>query len=314
MRVAITGGTGFMGSHLGQRLVEDGNEVVLVSRTRDGPGIDLLASTDAEFAAASGTDRSALRPAFAGCDAVAHLAGINFERGAQTFEAVHVRGTENAVAAAEAIGASTIALSTFLRARPDCGSAYHESKWQAEQIVRESTLDHAVLKAGGTYGRGDHLLTHVARALRTLPVFALVGFGERRLRPLSVADLVDAMTASLTGNRLVDATVPVVGPEELTLEATVRRIGTAVGREPVTVPLPTRVVHAGAWGMEQVMDVPVVARAQVRILDEGVVEPAPIDVCEPLPEDLQPERAFTQERIEHGLGDVRRFGPGDLRW
>ena len=53
---------------------------------------------------------------------------------------------------------------SFLRARPACGSRYHESKWAAEELVRGSGIDHTILKSGVIYGRGDHLLDHVSRA------------------------------------------------------------------------------------------------------------------------------------------------------
>ncbi|WP_235528158.1 NAD-dependent epimerase/dehydratase family protein, partial [Plantibacter sp. Leaf171] len=84
MRIAITGGTGFVGRHLAERLQGDGHEAVIVSR-RTGVDID---------------DTEALATAFAGCDAVAHCAGINREIGEQTFERVHVRGTQAVVDAA----------------------------------------------------------------------------------------------------------------------------------------------------------------------------------------------------------------------
>lgn len=73
-------------------------------------------------------------------------------------------------------------------------------------------------------------------------------------------------------------------------------------------------LSAGAWVLEQVMEMPVVSRAQVRILAEGVVEPAPEAVCDSLPDDLGPTREFSSERIERGLTDSRPFGPADLRW
>lgn len=314
MTIGITGGTGFMGTHLARRLVDDGHEVVLLSRGTDPPDPALAERPEAEFVAASVGDEPALREAFAGCDAVAHLAGINFERGPQTYDAVHVRGTETVVAASRDAGVSKVILSSFLRARPACGSAYHESKWRAEEIVRGSGLDYTIFKPGVTYGRGDHLLDHVSRALRTVPVFALIGFEERRVRPLAIEDLVDCMVASLTDDRLSTATVPVVGPEELTLEEAVRRIGAVVDRDPVTVRLPLRVHYGGAWLLEKVMAVPLVSTAQVRILAEGVVDPAPREVCDPLPEDLQPTQPFSEDRIERGLPDRRRFGRSDLRW
>src|SRR5207249_10268063 len=78
------------------------------------------------------SDPAALAQAFAGCDAVAHCAGINREIGSQTFQRVHIEGTRNLVEAVRGAGVRKIALMSFLRARPNCGSAYHESKWSAE--------------------------------------------------------------------------------------------------------------------------------------------------------------------------------------
>lgn len=313
VKIGITGGTGFMGTHLARRLAADSHEVVLISRGTSGPDPELIERTETQFVTASVGDKQAIRDAFTDCDAVAHLAGINFERGAQTYETVHVQGTENIVAASNDVGVSKVILSSFLRARPGCGSAYHESKWQAEEIVRRSGLDYTVFKAGVTYGRGDHLLNHVSRALLTVPVFGLIGFKERRVRPLAIEDLVDCMVASVTEDRLSNKTIPVVGPEELTVEETVQRIGTVIGRDPIMVRLPLHMHYAGAWLLEHLMDVPVVSRAQVRILAEGVVEPAPKAVCDPLPQRLQPTQAFSEDRIEHGIGDRRPFDLNDLR-
>lgn len=313
MNIGITGGTGFMGSHLARRLVDEGHEVVLVSRGSGGRTSEVRELADTRFVAASVGERAALREAFADCDGVAHLAGINLERGEQTYETVHVEGTRNAVAAAEAADASKVILSSFLRARPDCGSGYHESKWAAEEIVRQSELDHTILKAGVTYGRGDHMLEHISRSLLTVPVFPLIGFEERRLRPLAIDDLVDIMVASLTDGRLSATTVAVVGPEELALKEAIQRIGGVLAREPYMFRLPVRVHYGLAWLQERIMETPITAVAQVRILAEGVTEPAPQAVCDPLPEELEPTRRFSTEQIEQGLSHPRRYGIEDLR-
>ena len=87
------------------------------------------------------SDERALRTAFEGCEAVVHCAGINRERGGDTFEAVHVRGTATVVVAARAAGVRRLALLSFLRARPDGPSRYHRTKATAEAIVRDSGLD-----------------------------------------------------------------------------------------------------------------------------------------------------------------------------
>jgi uncharacterized protein YbjT (DUF2867 family) len=139
MKVAVTGGSGFVGSHLASRLTADGVGVVSIARgVRPGAGV-LHAAID---------DVDALANAFAGCDAVAHLAGINRELGAQTYARVHVDGTRAVIAAAKRAGVRKIVLLSFLRARPGCGSPYHESKWEAEELVRQSGLDYTIVKAG----------------------------------------------------------------------------------------------------------------------------------------------------------------------
>ena len=102
------------------------------------------------------------------------------------------------VEAARKAGVRKIALISFLRARPDCGSGYHESKWQAEEIVRRSGLDFTVLKCSVIYGRGDHMLAHLSHAFYTFPIFAFVGFNDRLIRPNAVEDVARIVNAALT--------------------------------------------------------------------------------------------------------------------
>ena len=313
MHVAVTGGTGFIGSHLTRRLGDAGHELTVISRGETPAPASLVERDGVTLVAAAVDDEPALRSAFADADAVAHLAGISFERGSQTFERVHVGGTAAVVDAATDAGVDRLVLSSFLKARPDCGSGYHESKWAGEELVRESSLEHTVCKIGLSYGPGDHVLTHVSRALATLPVFGLVGFSERRMRPLAVADLVDVLAAALVDGRLSESTAAVVGPETLTLETFVRRIGCVIDREPVTMPMPVFAHRGLAWLQELTMEKPATARAQVRMLGEGLVEPAPAGVCDPLPDDLAPTTAFTPAQLERALPDVRRYGLQDLR-
>ncbi|MBX0297641.1 NAD-dependent epimerase/dehydratase family protein [Haloarcula nitratireducens] len=314
MYIGITGGTGFMGTHLARRLLADGHQPILISRGANKQHSDVQGIEDAEFVAASVDDKSTLLEAFSKCDTIAHLAGINFERGTQTYQTVHVRGTKNVVEAAEEVGISKIILTSFLRARPDCGSAYHESKWAAETIVRDADTDHTILKPGVTYGQGDHMLNHIVRALVTVPVFPLIGFQDRYLSPLAIEDFVDVIVSSLTEERLSNTTVAVTGPEELSLSQAIRRIGDVIDRDPFMVPTPVAFHYGGAWLQERVMQTPLTTKAQVRILNEGVVEPAPKAVCEPLPDDLWPAQSFTTDRIQRGLPPLEPLRLQDLRW
>lgn len=157
MKSAIKGGTGLVGGRLARALLDLDHEEKLAE-------------------------------AFAGCGAVAHCAGINREIGRQPYQRMHIEATCNVVSAAERAGVKKVALLSLLRARPDCGPAYHESKFAAEEIVRASGIDYPILKAGTIYGKGDHMLDHLIYAFHTFPVFGLVGLVDKPIRPTAVEE------------------------------------------------------------------------------------------------------------------------------
>ncbi|HBB97449.1 MAG TPA: nucleoside-diphosphate sugar epimerase [Blastocatellia bacterium] len=307
MKIAITGGTGFIGGHLARRLAAEGHEIIVIARgTRERkiPAGMTLVLNDL-------SDQASLAEAFAGCDAVAHCAGINRELGTQTYQKIHVDATRNVVNAAQNAGVKKIMLMSFLRARPNCGSAYHESKWAAEEIVRRSALDYTIIRAGMVYGRGDHMLDHLSHALYTFPFFAMVGFKEKGIRPLAVEDLIEVLQAALTDERLSKRTFALTGAEELFLSEAVRRVARVTSNSIRMFRAPVWLHRLLARFWELTMKVPLVARAQIRILSEGVVEPAlPCDV---LPVDLWPEHKFTDEQIRRGLPEPGPFTLQDLR-
>ncbi len=312
MKIAITGGTGFIGRHLARFLAGEGHQVVLIARGADHRDLSIRSLPNATLAAIGTDDEERLAAAFAGCDAVAHCAGINREIGQQTYEHVHVEGTRRVVAAAKRAGVKRILLTSFLRARPGCGSGYHESKFAAEEILRSSGLDYTVLKCGVIYGDGDHMLDHLSHAFYTFPVFAFVGFEDQLVRPLAVDDLIRIMRAALIDGRLARETVAVMGPEQLTLAEAVRRVARAVNKRPFFFRAPLWFHYALGWVLERVMTIPLISSAQVRILSEGVTEPMP--PCAEVPADLRPQRAFTDEQIRAGLPAAKGFGLADLRF
>jgi NADH dehydrogenase len=317
MKIAITGGTGFVGWHLAERLLHDGHEVLIISRRaklEETPASQKARgkwSGRLGFFASDLLDPAALAEAFCVCDAVAHCAGINREIGSQTFQRIHVEGTLHVVEAAKRAGVRRIALMSFLRARPDCGSLYHESKWAAEEIVRNSGLAYTIVKAGMVYGRGDHMLDHLSHALFTLPMLATVGFHEKSIRPLAIEDLVRVLTAALIEARLPNKTIAITGAEELFLGEAARRVADVVGLRAWIFPAPILFHRVLAQVCEWTMKVPLVAKAQVQILVEGVVEA--VTPCDPLPDDLVPVRRFTPEQIREGLPAPGPFGWRDLR-
>jgi len=308
LKIAITGGTGFVGRNIARALVADGHEVALIARGHDRTDPSIHELSGARFFPIGLDDANELASAFAGCDAVAHCAGINREIGGQTYRRVHIEGTQNVVRAAQQAGVRKTILISFLRARPRCGSGYHESKFAAEETVRSSGLDYTVFKCGVIYGKGDHMLDHLSHAFYTFPLFAFVGFKDKPIRPNAVEDIARIVKASLVDGALSRQTVAVLGPEELTLREAVCRVAGVVGRRPLMFRMPVWFHYILGWFVERVMTTPLVSTAQVRMLSEGLAEPCP--PCDTLPPDLTSKIPFSEDQIRKGLP---RAGPFTLR-
>lgn len=309
MRIAITGGTGFAGGHLAVGLVARGHEVVVLSRGVDQrPWAREITGLPGVTVARTGiSDVRGLTAAFGGCDGVAHCAGINREIGAQTYQAVHVRGTANVVQAATAAGVPRLAYLSFLRARPACGCGYHESKWAAEESVRGSGCEWTILKPGMVFGRGDHVLDHLSHALYTF-----LGVGARRVRPLAVADLVDVLVAALVEGGLPGKTVGLVGPTEIGFDDAARLVARVLGVSRPFVRMPLAFHYGLARAAQALMTFPLISLAQVRILREEVIEA--VNAPDQVPADLVPATPFDEATIRAGLPPAGRFTLDDLRF
>ncbi|MCA9803667.1 MAG: NAD(P)H-binding protein [Cyanobacteria bacterium HKST-UBA02] len=303
MNITITGGTGFLGGHLIRHLVRRNQFPTVIARGVSKKAELIRRIPNINFMPIPLTDDSKLFHAFRNCEAVAHLAGINHESGKSTYKEVHVEATVRILHAARKAGIKKILYVSYLKARPRCLSAYHESKWEAEELIRKSGMDYTILKPGMIYGPGDQMITQIARALDTSPFFSPVssfGIIEPGLRPVAVDDMVRIMAAALLESRLSRKTVAVLGPERLTLSQIVRRIARVKRKMSLVLPMPV-MAHMVLAGLNEAAGSPgfLPTMAQVRMLAEGMDEvPAG---CDELPENLQPELFLTDDLIKEAL-------------
>jgi nucleoside-diphosphate-sugar epimerase len=298
MKIAITGGTGFIGRHLARDLISRGHDVIVIARGQYARNTQPIEG--ATFFALDANDTANLTRAFEGCDAVVHCAGTSVEDAKQTFYRLHVEGTRSAVTAAEQSQVKKFVLVSYLNVRPNVKSEYHRTKWQGEEIVRASKLNFTILKAGLIYGPGDHLLHNLSNLFRRMPVFAAVGLREKTVRLVAVEDLVEVIRAALDGNRFARQTVAVLGPEEFPFSQAARRIANAMGKPSLIVlPFPVFFHRILAFISERFMSKPLITKSQVQMLADGISQPTLESV--PLPDDLKPKTYFTEEQILKGL-------------
>jgi NADH dehydrogenase len=213
--VFLTGGTGFVGGHIARRLRARGFGVRAL--VREPARARELEELGAELVRGDVTDASKLSyDMMRGCAAVIHLVGIIREKPPEaTFEAVHVRGTDNVVGAARGAGAGKLVFMSALDARPG-GSDYHRTKHEAEEIVRGSSIPHVIFRPSIIVGAGADFLRLLKTALRLTPIMPIVGDGNYRLQPVYVGDVAEAFVQAVERDDIRDRHFELGGPHKLT--------------------------------------------------------------------------------------------------
>ena len=231
MRLAVTGGTGFVGSHLLDVALAAGHRIKALSRReqseRDG----------IEWISGSLEDRSALHRLVTDVDAVMHIAGIITAPDSAAFEKGNVEGTLAMLAAATAGGIHRFIHVSSLAAREPKLSLYGGSKARSENLVRSSGLEWAIVRPPAVYGPGDKETLELLRmskiGLMLMPPHGRVSL----IHADALAQLLIAVAGPATpSNILIEADDG--KPGGWTHRQFARELGRAVGTKPAIVSAP----------------------------------------------------------------------------
>jgi uncharacterized protein YbjT (DUF2867 family) len=261
VRVAVTGGSGFVGIHTVRALKNAGHEVVVIARgtVRQPKGERVT------FVRADLTSAQSLASTFAGCNAVVHLVAVIRERGRQTYDRVNREGTERVAEAAKQAGVGHLLYQGALGADPDPRFPYLLSKWEAEQAVRASGVPFTAFRPGLIFGPGDGFFTLLARMMRILPVITIAGNGRALFQPIAVDDVTRCIV--LTLERGPSHHVHELGgPDQMTYEEIIRTIKATLGVHRKIVHVPVPMMLPLAFLMEKVLRNPPVTRDQLHML------------------------------------------------
>jgi len=264
MRVAITGGTGFVGTHTTRALTAAGHEVVVIARgTKRRPQ-----RANVTFVRADLTDSPALADTFKGCDAVVHLVAIVRERGSQTFQRVNFEVSERVATAAHAAGVAHLVHQSALGADPDPRYPYLQSKWLGEEAARGSGVPYTVLRPSVLFGPGDGFFTVLAKLIKLNPVIPVAGDGRAMFQPLFVEDVARCIVLAL--ERGPDHRVHEVGgPEHLSYDDIVLTIKRGLGLHRFLAHVPVRMMLPLAFVMDTLLPNPPVTPGQLRLLEKN---------------------------------------------
>jgi len=279
MRVAVIGGTGFVGGYLVDALLDASHEPALLVRSGSEDKVrrgDACRITTGEVSSAD-----AIAASIDGCDAVIYNVGILREnrREAVTFEELHFRSAVRVIDVAREAGVRRILLmSSNGICRP--GTPYQETKLRAEEYLGRSGLDFTILRPSVIFGdpRGNmEIATQLFRDMIRPPIPA-VGFhtglnpskGPVLMSPVHVRDVADAFVRSLDDESTFGRCYELGGPEVLSWTKMLRRIAAAVDKKKIILPMPIGFMKIGAALFDWLPFFPV-TRDQLTMLAHGNV-------------------------------------------
>jgi len=248
--ILVVGGSGFVGRHVINRLVDRAYRVLVPTRRRDRARHLFLLPT-VEVIQCDVGDPTVLARLATEVDAVINLTGIINETRRETFDKVHVDFTREIVTACRAAGVRRLLHMSALNADPDGPSRYLRSKGAAEALVATSGLDWTIFQPSVIFGREDNFLNLFARLLKLpLPIIPLASAGSR-FAPVYVGDVANCFVHALTDDATVNQRYPLCGPKVYTLRELVEYVGEVSGNRRVILALPPSVGHLQAATLER---------------------------------------------------------------
>lgn len=271
MRLLVTGGTGFIGSHLAEQGRRLGAEVVvlgLTDRPEERANVELLRRQGVEVVPGSITDPELCGQAVRGATHVFHLA-VAMREGAksdQFFESVNLDGTRRLLEASVEGGVrrfvycSTIGIYGHRArgiTREDSplapGNVYERTKVSAERLVREfgGNLPFTILRPADVYGPRDQRLLKLFKGV-SAGRFPFFGSGEGRRHMIYVDDVVSGFFRACEHNRALGQSFILAGPKACTLRDLVAEVQAATGSRRYGMRLPLKPMLGVAAVVEDV--------------------------------------------------------------
>ena len=232
MKVYVTGGTGFVGSHLAHKLAWAGHEVTLGGLSTEGV-IDL--PEDAEVEKIDVTNPDSLD--FSGHDAVIHLVGLSpLFKPKIPYHKIHVEGTENVMEACKEAGIERYVHMSALGANADADTEYLRTKGEAQTLVENSDLDWTVFRPSVIFGEGGQFIEFTDSLLT--PFLTGLPSANPDFQPIYVEDIGDLFVETIEDEKHIHHSYNLGGPEVYSMKDIAKLIEKSKGRDLTVLPVP----------------------------------------------------------------------------
>ena len=280
MRVALFGGTGFVGSYIVDQLID--KEHIPRMLVRNGSTEKSLSSNKCEIVNGDITDGDAIREVITGADAVIYTIGIirEFASKGITYEKLHFEGAIRCMDIAIEMEVKRFILMSANGVCPS-GTGYQKTKWMSEQYLKNTDLEWTIFRPSLIFGdpRGHdrpEFCTQLKKDLINLPFPAplfhegLLPFnaGSFTMSPIHVKTVADIFVSSIDKNNHYGETIELGGETELTWKEIIKIISNACGKKKWALPAPVIAVKTVAAIFDRFSWFPV-TKDQLTMLVEG---------------------------------------------
>ena len=265
--ILVTGATGFIGSRIVHALRAE--DRVVRALVRDPADAGQLHAWGCETVVGDVTDAASLRAAVEGCDVVIHLVAI-IQGSPGDFDRVMAQGTRDLLAAAKEAGVSRFVLMSALGFDEQTKDLvpYYRAKWQMEQDVKASGLEHVIFRPSFVFGPGGGAIEQFKKIAKLAPVTPIVGPGTQRIQPIWVDDVSAYYAAAVDKPEAANRTFELGGPDVVTWNEFWSRLKRAQGLHRPSLHIPFAVMRAQAVVLER-LPKPPVTRDQLTMLAAG---------------------------------------------
>lgn len=237
--VTIFGGSGFLGRHVVRALAPDLYRMRIAVRRPDLTGHLQPLGRVGQIHAVQANLRNAesVTAAVRDSSVVINLVGVLFERGKQSFEAVHLEGAANVARAAAQQGARLIHVSA-IGADPDASALYARTKGRAEQAVLDAVPDAVILRPSVIFGPDDAFFNKFAAMARIAPALPLIGGGRTKFQPVFGGDVAEAVRKAVAGEVAGGTVYELGGPDVASFKELMRLVLDITERRRLLLPVP----------------------------------------------------------------------------
>jgi len=250
--ILVTGATGFVGPRIVHALRERDQPVRGLVRRPGDRAAATLASWGSELVPGDMGDAASLRRAVEGADVVVHLVSIR-QGSDEDFRRVMEQGTRDLVAAAKDAGVRRFVLMSALGTSEETKDLvpYYRSKWEMEQIVHGSGIEHVVFRPSFIFARDGGILPTFRKLARVAPVTPIIGSGQQRIQPIWVDDVAAYFAAGVDKPEAANRTFELGGPDLVTWNEFWHRLKRALGQRRPSVHVPMQLMRLNALVTER---------------------------------------------------------------